>query len=94
MFNNFIGKQSTPHRHEIELLVTIYAGAALDGCQVADYSWPKNSIVTTVYRGEERIIPNGQTILHAGDTLVIQACQPKTNQVQAQLEAAAHYADV
>lgn len=91
MFNNFIGKKKTPYQREIELLVTIYAGSLLDGCKVKDYQWPDNCIVTMIYRGEERLIPNGKTVLAAGDTLVIQACKPKTSHIQTQIMNAAHY---
>lgn len=94
MFNNFIGKRKVPHQNDIEILVTIYAGSKLDGMKIADFQWPDNSIVTTIYRGEQRIIPNGKTVLSAGDTLVIQACKPKTSQIQSELMTAAHYADI
>ncbi|MDO4902698.1 MAG: ClC family H(+)/Cl(-) exchange transporter [Limosilactobacillus sp.] len=94
MFNNFIGKHQRPYQSDIEILVTIYAGSYLDGKKIADYHWPENSIVTTIYRGEQRIIPNGQTELTAGDTLVIQARQSKTSEIQSEIMTAAHYADV
>ncbi len=94
MFNNFIGKHQDNHPQEVEMSVTIYAGARLDGKRIMDYDWPANSIVTSVYRGEQRIIPNGQTKLAAGDTLIIQVCQSRTGKVLGQISRAAHYADV
>ena len=94
MFNNFIGKHQDNHLQEVEMSVTIYAGASLDGKRIMDYDWPANSIVTSVYRGEQRIIPNGQTKLAAGDTLIIQVCQSRTGKVLGQISRAAHYADV
>lgn len=94
MFNDFIGKHESVPQDEIEMSVTIYAGASLDGCKIADYRWPNNSIVTTIYRGEQRIIPNGQTTLAAGDTIIVQACQSANNEVHSQITTAAHYADV
>ena len=45
-----------------------------------------------VYRGEEKIIPNGQTKLQAGDTLILRANSATTRQVYHEISRAAHYA--
>lgn len=94
MFNNFIGKHAPAVQHEVEMSVTIYAGSSLDGKKIADFVWPYSSIVTTIYRGEERIIPNGQTVLAAGDTIIVHAVQTNNNQAYKRISRAAHYANV
>lgn len=94
MFNNFIGKHTPAVQHEVEMSVTIYAGSSLDGKKIADFVWPYSSIVTTIYRGEERIIPNGQTVLAAGDTIIVHAVQTNNNQAYKRISRAAHYANV
>ncbi|WP_412988596.1 chloride channel protein [Pediococcus siamensis] len=49
----------------------IFAGSAFVGHQVRDFHWPKNSLLIAIRRGEREIIPHGDTLLIAGDTLII-----------------------
>jgi H+/Cl- antiporter ClcA len=93
MFNAFIGNNPEQQRKEdVTMSVTIYAGARLDGCKVMNFHWPSDCIVMVVYRGEEKIIPNGQTKLQAGDTLLLRANSAMTKQVYHEITTAAHYA--
>lgn len=94
MFNAFIGKHPQKMEQNVTMPVTVYAGSRLDGCQVKDYPWPAASIVTLIYRGEDKIIPNGQTTIQAGDTLLIRANFTPTNQCYQRIMSAAHYANV
>ena len=41
------------------------------GCKVGDYPKQEGSLLILIQRGNERIIPNGNTILNAGDVLVL-----------------------
>lgn len=41
------------------------------GCRVGDYPQQEGSLLILIQRGDERIIPNGNTILNAGDVLVL-----------------------
>lgn len=73
MFESFIHRQ--PHQSLegiTQMTTTIYAGTALDGVLVKDYPWPPSCLILMVYRGEEEIVPHGDTRLQVGDTLVIQ----------------------
>ena len=91
MFENFIGLRAEKEPlHQETLSVTIYPGSELDGCQIADYSWPADCIVSLIYRGEDKIIPNGKTVLLAGDTLLIQANISDKNKLQEILERSSH----
>lgn len=91
MFENFIGLRAEKKPlHQETLSVTIYPGSKLDGQKIADYHWPDDCIVSLIYRGEEKIIPNGQTTILAGDTLLIQAKISDKNQLQKNLEQASH----
>ncbi|HJA27192.1 MAG TPA: ClC family H(+)/Cl(-) exchange transporter [Candidatus Limosilactobacillus intestinigallinarum] len=94
MFNAFIGKHPQKPEQNVTMPVTVYAGSRLDGCQVKDYPWPADSIVTLIYRGEDKLIPNGQTTIQAGDTLLIRANFTPTNQCYRRIMSAAHYANV
>ncbi|KRO03506.1 chloride channel protein EriC [Levilactobacillus paucivorans] len=39
--------------------------------QVRDLSWPTGSLLVAVRRGEREVIPHGDTLLRAGDTLIV-----------------------
>ncbi|WP_267201295.1 ClC family H(+)/Cl(-) exchange transporter [Limosilactobacillus kribbianus] len=94
MFNAFIGKHPQRCEHSATVPVTIYKGAALDGRLIRDFDWPANSIVTLVYRGEDKLIPNGQTKLMAGDTILVRANFAPDKRAYRQIMNAAHRADV
>ena len=42
-----------------------------DKRQVRDVLWPANCRVTEISRGDETILPDGDTVLHGGDILTI-----------------------
>ena len=46
-------------------------GALADKREVRDVLWPEGVRVKEIERGEEKIIPDGDTILHGGDILTI-----------------------
>lgn len=94
MFNAFIGNNPDQRQKEdVTISTTIYAGARLDGCLIKDFNWPADSIVTVIYRGEEKIIPNGQTTLKAGDTLLLRANSTANKDVYREIATAAHFAE-
>ncbi len=45
--------------------------SSFDDQLVRDISWPKDMLLTSIRRGEVEILPHGDTIIHAGDTLII-----------------------
>ena len=53
--------------------VLIQPGAVCDGKQMKDVSWPRDSIVASLRRGGRLIVPRGDTVLQAGDVLVVVA---------------------
>lgn len=65
------------HKHPVTnqtqdvISTTVFAGSALDGRQVRDFSWPKSCLLYSIRRGERSIIPHGDTQIRAGDTLII-----------------------
>lgn len=46
-------------------------GAIADKREVRDVLWPANTRVTEIHRGEEVILPDGETVIHGGDVLTI-----------------------
>lgn len=49
----------------------VFAGSYMVGHQVRDFQWPQNSLLIAIRRGEREVIPHGDTLLIAGDTLVV-----------------------
>ena len=57
-------------RKEVYVL-GVAMGAIADKREVRDVLWPAGARVTEIARGEELILPEGDTILHGGDILTI-----------------------
>jgi CIC family chloride channel protein len=53
------------------LEIPVQAGAPCDGKAVKEIAWPANCLVTSLRRGQNVIIPKGETILRAGSILVV-----------------------
>ncbi len=53
----------------LEAVVSL--GSQLDGKMIKDISWPRNCLLINIKRGEEQIIPSGDTRIIAGDYLHI-----------------------
>ncbi len=53
--------------------ITIQAGAACDGRRVREVAWPREAVIASLRRGGEVLIPHGDTLLQAGDVLVVVA---------------------
>ncbi|MBQ8322948.1 MAG: chloride channel protein [Clostridia bacterium] len=52
-------------------ILSVAHGALADRREVRDVLWPSGARVTEIRRGEEVILPDGDTVLHHGDTLTI-----------------------
>lgn len=46
-------------------------GSVLDGKQIKEVKWPTNCLLVAVKRGENEIIPTGDTIIYPGDYLIV-----------------------
>lgn len=91
MFENFIHQR--PHaklKGMTQMTTTIFEGAKLDGMAVKNFAWPEGSLVLAIYRGEEQLVPHGNTKLKVGDTLVIQLTGANHLTNQKQINEAAH----
>lgn len=49
---------------------------------LAQLKWPRDAIVACVQRGDEAIIPSGDTVIHAGDHVLVVATQKAIPQVE------------
>lgn len=46
-------------------------GSSIDGKMLKDMEKPKNSLIVGLYRGEEQIVPQGDTVIQGGDRIVV-----------------------
>lgn len=56
---------------EDQLTVPVYESSQLVDKKVAEIEWPKDTLIKMIRRGSEEIIPNGRTVIAAGDMLVL-----------------------
>ena len=65
---------------------TVAPGAIADKREVRDVLWPSNARVKEIERGEEHILPDGETVLRAGDILTIVCRTDEHQKVKDELE--------
>jgi len=53
----------------VELVVD--ATSPLVGTAVRDVAWPERTVLTSVQRSGEVLVPTGDTVMHAGDNLIV-----------------------
>ncbi|HEY3291668.1 MAG TPA: chloride channel protein [Anaerolineae bacterium] len=53
--------------------ITVQPDALCAGKRVSEMVWPKNSVIASVRRGRDIIVPRGDTVLNAGDVLAVVA---------------------
>jgi len=66
-------KESGIHERAVREVYTLVVanGSLAEKREVRDVLWPSGARVTEIHRGEEVILPEGETVLHAGDTLTV-----------------------
>ena len=65
---------------------TVEHGALAEKREVRDILWPSGARVKEIDRGEEKILPDGDTVLHGGDVLTIVCRTDNPNKVREELE--------
>lgn len=53
------------------LQIPVCMGCHLDGKEIKDIKWPKFCLITEIRRGCEIIIPQGNTVIYAGDYITV-----------------------
>jgi CIC family chloride channel protein len=51
--------------------MVVEAGSACEGQTMRDIRWPEESLIASIRRGRKVFIPHGETLLQAGDVLVV-----------------------
>jgi CIC family chloride channel protein len=67
---------------------TVNAGSRADMQSLSEISWPEDSLIASIQRGNQVLIPHGSTLLQAGDRLTI-ICKQGEEDVLASLLTAA-----
>ena len=52
------------------------------GARLADIKFPRDSLVASILRGEEVIVPKGEDMIQAGDTVIVIATDKSVDQVR------------
>lgn len=65
--DNYVGDE----RSKILLEVAVQMGSLLDRKKIKDVKWPLDSLLVSIKRGNEDIIPNGNSLIIAGDYLIV-----------------------
>jgi len=58
-------------RNKTILEFAVCMGSELDGKQIKEVKWPSNCLLVAVKRGENEIIPKGDTVIFPGDYLIV-----------------------
>ncbi len=83
----FVPGASLPHRlsrrSRVDVQeILIETGASCAGRRVRDISWPENFVIASLRRDEQVLIARGETVLQAGDVLMIVASEVASREVQ------------
>ena len=74
------------HRPD-HLEIPVFFGSPLNGKMVRDMPWPKEALLIGIRRGEQEVIPHGDTLIHEGDTLVLLTDTTQRPQVKQRIDA-------
>ncbi|MFZ5944188.1 MAG: ClC family H(+)/Cl(-) exchange transporter [Bacillota bacterium] len=66
-------------------------GAEIDSKRIKDIQWPNDSLLVAIRRGEREIIPKGNTIIRAGDLIVLLTNEDQEQIVQSLLTKMSNY---
>lgn len=56
-------------------------GSILDGKQIKEIKWPSHCLLVSVKRGEQEIIPKGDTVIYPGDYLIVLTNDDKVSKI-------------
>lgn len=79
-----LSQKLSKHRTMVEFSVA--EGSRLDGCPVKDFTWPKDSLLVSIRRGETDMIPHGDVQIMAGDLIYVLAEDREIDTIQRSVE--------
>lgn len=77
------GEEVVPgeHKNKTILEFSVCMGSELDGKQIKQIKWPSYCLLVAVKRGETEIIPKGDTLILAGDYLMILTNEDRVSKI-------------
>ncbi len=66
-----LGMTKQLKKQKVLLESDVYVGSMMDGGRIARVHLPEGSLIVSVVRGMEELVPNGETVLHGGDLLTV-----------------------
>lgn len=66
---------------EDQLTIPVYESSQLVDKEIKDINWPEHTLVKLIQRGSEELIPNGRTVIVAGDMLILAVDENKRGKV-------------
>ncbi len=69
-------------------------GSKLDGKKIKEIKWPSRCLLVAVKRGEEEIIPKGDTIIYPGDYLIVLTNEDRIAKITDSLKLMAESSDI
>ncbi len=68
-------------RNKAILEYAVCMGSELDGKKIKEVKWPSYCLLVAVKRGEQEILPNGDTVIFPGDYLIILTNEDKVSKM-------------
>lgn len=72
-------------KEKILLNFAVEAGSAADNSEIKSLSWPEHCLAVSIIRGETELIPNGDSVLHTGDYVVVMCPEINENNYREEL---------
>ncbi len=69
------------YKHKTILEFPICLGSQLDGREIKTVKWPSHSLLIAVKRGEQELIPKGDTFIQSGDYLVMLTNEDRVSKI-------------
>jgi H+/Cl- antiporter ClcA len=65
--NEFVGDQA----NKVLLEIAVFMDSTLDGKRIKEIKWPPHCLLVGIKRGNEELIPKGDSIIYTGDYLIV-----------------------
>ncbi len=69
------------NKHKTILEFAICMGSVLDGKEIKMVKWPSHCLLVAVKRGEQEIIPKGDTVVKSGDYLIVLTNEDRVSKI-------------
>ncbi|MCB2299132.1 H(+)/Cl(-) exchange transporter ClcA [Clostridium tagluense] len=69
------------NKHKAILEFAVCMGSQLDGKPIREVKWPSQCLLVSVKRGEDEIIPKGDTVIYPGDYLVVLTNEDRVSKI-------------